>query len=72
MIVGAAVLVAVCFFYTIPLIGISFLSNLAAVTQYVPFLETWSNDSQWSFAAAVGVLPPLLSVILQLILPMLM
>ena len=43
-----------------------------AITQYVGFLDRWSINSQWSFSAFVGIAPPLLSAILQLVLPIIM
>lgn len=65
-------LVFFCGLYTIPLVAVAFLANLTAITQYVPFLNTWSNQSSWSFSAVVGIAPPLLSALLQLLLPLLM
>lgn len=40
--------------------------------EYVGFLNDWQNKSNWSFSAVVGIAPPLLSVILQLLLPVVM
>ena len=57
---------------TIPLIAVAFAANLAAITQFVPFLDNWSNNSAITFAAVAGILPPVLSVLLQLLLPMIM
>jgi len=68
----AVLLVALCGLYTIPLVAVSFLANLAAITQYVPFLNTWSVKSEWSFSAFVGIAPPILSALLQLLLPFIM
>lgn len=68
----AIFLIALCGLYTIPLVAVSFLANLPAITQYVGFLNVWSNESEWTFSAFVGVAPPLLSAILQLLLPVIM
>jgi hypothetical protein len=68
----AILLVALCGLYTIPLVAVSFLANLAAITQYVGFLNTWSVKSEWSFSAFVGIAPPILSALLQLLLPFIM
>lgn len=68
----AILLVALCGLYTIPLVAVSFLANLAAITQYVGFLNAWSVNSEWSFSAFVGIAPPLLSALLQLLLPFIM
>lgn len=57
---------------TIPLIAVSFVSNLTAISVYVPFLQNWSDSSPNTFSAFAGVVPPLLAVLLQLLLPMLM
>ncbi|GAA96278.1 uncharacterized protein L969DRAFT_43529 [Mixia osmundae IAM 14324] len=55
--------------YTIPLVAVSFLANLTSVAQYVNFLERWSTSSPASFAAVTGILPPVLSLLLQAFLP---
>lgn len=70
--VGFTFLVAICFFNTIPLFVISILANLASLTAYVPFLETWSVDSYASFAFTSGVLPPAVSCIFGFFLPIIM
>ena len=62
-------LIFFCGLYTIPLVAVAFLANLAAITQYVNFLDAWSTHSKWSFSAVIGVVPPLLSALLQLLLP---
>jgi hypothetical protein len=65
-------LVFFCGLYVIPLVAVSFLANLAAISQYVSFINSWSNRSSWSFSAVVGIAPPLLSALLQLVLPVVM
>ncbi|GAA5914365.1 uncharacterized protein JCM6883_003166 [Sporobolomyces salmoneus] len=67
---GGLLLVLLCGFYTIPLIAVALLANLAALSAYVGFIDTWVNDYSWLFSAFVGIVPPLLTLILQMILPM--
>ncbi|KAH8929123.1 DUF221-domain-containing protein [Atractiella rhizophila] len=67
---GSLFLVIFLILYIIPLVGVAFLSSLPAVTQYVGFIDSWSRNSEFTFSAFVGVVPPLLSVLLQLILPL--
>lgn len=43
--VGFIILGIICFFNTIPLFVISILANLASLATYVPFLQSWSQDS---------------------------
>ena len=62
-------LVFFCGLYTIPLVAVSFLANLASITQYVHILNAWYVHAKWSFIAVVGIAPPLLSALLQLFLP---
>jgi hypothetical protein len=38
----------------------------------VPFLQSWSENSPNTFSAFSGVIPPILAVLLQLLLPVLM
>lgn len=42
---------------------------MAALTQYVQFFADWSDKSAFTFSAVQGVLPPILSMLLQLFLP---
>ncbi|KAF8963690.1 hypothetical protein BDZ97DRAFT_1661438 [Flammula alnicola] len=63
---------AVCFFNTVPLFIISILANLDSVKSYVPFLEAWYNDSEFSFAVVSGVLPPAISGFFGFFLPIIM
>ncbi|GAA5989842.1 hypothetical protein JCM10908_002342 [Rhodotorula pacifica] len=67
---GGILLVLLCGFYIIPLVAVALLANLAALSAYVGFINRWVNDYQWTFSAFVGVVPPLLTLLLQMILPM--
>lgn len=67
---GTLLLGFIMVIYTAPLAVVSAISNLASLTAYVPFLSDWSGSSPTTFAIVSGVLPPLLAVLLQLILPM--
>ncbi|KAJ7582576.1 hypothetical protein C8J56DRAFT_1005551 [Mycena floridula] len=62
----------VCFLNTVPLSFISVLANLDSLTAYVPFIETWSQDSPTTFAIVSGVLPPAVSGIFGFFLPLIM
>ncbi|KAI5480148.1 hypothetical protein MNV49_001808 [Pseudohyphozyma bogoriensis] len=66
---GSILLVVFCGLYTIPLLGVSILANIAALSAYVGFINTWTNDYPWLMSAFVGTVPSLLSVLLQLLLP---
>ncbi|KAF5348705.1 hypothetical protein D9758_006773 [Tetrapyrgos nigripes] len=70
--IGFLWLILVCFFNTIPLFIISVLANLDSIKTYVPFLESWSNSSPFSFAFISGVLPPTVSGIFGFFLPIIM
>ncbi|KAG8907252.1 hypothetical protein FRB99_004946 [Tulasnella sp. 403] len=70
--VGWFWLAAICFFNTIPLLVISLLANLTALTQFVPFLENWLTNSRFTFSLASGILPPAVSSIFGYVLPVLM
>ncbi|TFK74590.1 DUF221-domain-containing protein [Pluteus cervinus] len=65
-------LAMVSFFNTVPLFVISVLANLDALKVYVPFLESWSDDSPSSFAFVSGVLPPAVAGIFGFVLPIIM
>lgn len=67
---SAVLLVVVCALYIIPLIVVSLLANLAALGAFVGFIRRWSDEYPALFAAFIGIVPPLLSVVLQLALPM--
>ncbi|QRV98162.1 hypothetical protein RhiJN_26181 [Ceratobasidium sp. AG-Ba] len=69
---GWFLIAAVCFFNTIPLLVISALANLASISEYVPFLDTWSEKSAWTFSLASGVLPPAISAIFGFFFPIVM
>ena len=70
--IGWLWLVAICAFNTIPLLIISVLANLSSLTAFVPFLETWSEDSPHSFTFVSGVLPPAVSALFGWALPIIM
>ncbi|KAI0645179.1 DUF221-domain-containing protein [Trametes meyenii] len=71
-IIGWVWLVAVCFFNTVPLLIISLLANLASLTAFVPFLDSWSQNSPGSFTFISGVLPPAVSALFGWALPIIM
>ncbi|BGP27561.1 DUF221 domain containing protein [Rhodotorula toruloides] len=66
---GGILLVLLCGFYTIPLVAVALLANLAALSAYVGFINTWINDYPWLFSAFVGIVPPILTFLLQMVLP---
>jgi len=66
---GGLLLTVFCFFYTIPLLAVALLANLGALSAYVKFIRDWQDDYSWLFSAFVGVVPSLLTFMLQLILP---
>ncbi|WWC98281.1 hypothetical protein V866_005172 [Kwoniella sp. B9012] len=54
----------ICFFYTVPLLVVSLLANLSALTLYVGFLDTWKSAGQWgnwTFSLVSGILPSIIS-----------
>ncbi|KAH9942140.1 uncharacterized protein BXZ73DRAFT_97565 [Epithele typhae] len=65
-------LIAICAFNTIPLLIISVLANLASITAYVPFLQSWSDASPGSFTFVSGVLPSTVSALFGWALPIIM
>ncbi|GAA6054811.1 hypothetical protein JCM3770_007446 [Rhodotorula araucariae] len=67
---GGVLLVLLCGFYTIPLIAVALLANLAALSAYVDFIDNWVNNYPWLFSAFIGIVPPVLTLLLQMILPM--
>ncbi|KAI6148386.1 hypothetical protein BKA82DRAFT_4136393 [Pisolithus tinctorius] len=71
-IIGFSLLVLVCSFNTIPLFIISILANLSSISAYVGFLSAWSTASPGSFAFVSGVLPPSISALFGVALPILM
>jgi calcium permeable stress-gated cation channel len=73
--IGFVFIGVVCFFNTLPLIAVSALANLSALSVYVPFLNTWKNAGSfgnWTFSLVSGVLPSAISAIFGLLLPMIM
>ncbi len=73
--IGFVILAIVCFFNTLPLIAVSLLANLSALTLYVPFLNSWKNAGgfgNWTFSLVSGVLPSVISAIFGFFLPIIM
>jgi hypothetical protein len=73
--VGFLIIGVVCFFNTVPLVAVSALANLAALTMYVPFLNSWKNAGSfgnWTFSLVSGVLPSAISAIFGYVLPIIM
>ncbi|KDQ20055.1 hypothetical protein BOTBODRAFT_41304 [Botryobasidium botryosum FD-172 SS1] len=68
-ILGFIYITLLSFVYIIPLLLVSLISNLASVSEYVSFLQTWSQKSQWSFSLVSGVLPPAISAFFYFLLP---
>ncbi|KDQ55248.1 hypothetical protein JAAARDRAFT_134456 [Jaapia argillacea MUCL 33604] len=69
---GFIILAVICFFNTVPLFVISILANLTAIASFVPFLQSWANDSPTFFAVVSGVLPPAVSALFGYFLPIIM
>ncbi|THH04318.1 hypothetical protein EW145_g5613 [Phellinidium pouzarii] len=69
---GWIYLAVVCFCNTIPLLVVSFLANLASLTAYVGFLNSWSQHSHVTFSIISGVLPPSVSALFGWFLPVIM
>ncbi|CAE6492579.1 unnamed protein product [Rhizoctonia solani] len=69
---GWLLIAAVCFFNTIPLLIISALANLAAISEYVGFLGSWADSSPTTFSLASGVLPPSISALFGFFFPIIM
>ncbi|CUA66982.1 putative protein C354,08c [Schizosaccharomyces pombe 972h-] [Rhizoctonia solani] len=63
---------AVCFFNTIPLLIISAIANLAAISEYVGFLGRWADSSPTTFSLASGILPPSISALFGFFFPIIM
>jgi len=70
--IGFVWLAFVCFFNTVPLFIISLLANLASLTTFVPFLNSWRSSSPKTFAIISGVLPPAVSGLFGFFLPIIM
>nr|XP_018259836.1 uncharacterized protein I303_07907 [Kwoniella dejecticola CBS 10117]OBR81994.1 hypothetical protein I303_07907 [Kwoniella dejecticola CBS 10117] len=65
----------ICFFYTVPLLVVSLLANLSALTLWVGFLDTWKNAGQWgnwTFSLVSGILPSVISAGFGYFLPFIM
>ncbi|GAA6054809.1 hypothetical protein JCM3770_007445 [Rhodotorula araucariae] len=67
---GGVLLLLLCGFYIIPLAAVALLANLAALVAYVDFINNWVNNYPWLFSAFIGIVPPVLTLLLQMILPM--
>ncbi|KAI0310225.1 hypothetical protein OF83DRAFT_1272590 [Amylostereum chailletii] len=65
-------LTLICFLNTVPLFVLSILANLSSITSFVPFLQTWHDDSPDSFTVISGVLPPAVSALFGFFLPRMM
>lgn len=71
-VIGEALMTIIATLYIIPLVALALLANIASLTQYVGFFNTWSTVSPPTFSAFAGIAPPLLSTLLQLALPVIM
>ncbi|KEP52413.1 tranport-associated late exocytosis protein [Rhizoctonia solani 123E] len=69
---GWLLIAAVCFFNTIPLLLISAIANLAAISEYVGFLGRWAENSPMTFSLASGILPPSISALFGFFFPIIM
>lgn len=58
-----------CAFFTLPVLVISFLANLTTISTFIPFLQTWQHNSLGSFSAVSGILPPIVSAIFAMLIP---
>jgi calcium permeable stress-gated cation channel len=65
-------LAVVCAFNTLPLLVISVIANLSHIAQYIPFLQKWQTQSEWTFALVNGILPPTISAVFGYFLPKVM
>ncbi|KXN87495.1 hypothetical protein AN958_08800 [Leucoagaricus sp. SymC.cos] len=70
--IGFLWLCLVCFINTVPLFIISVLANLDSLRSYVPFLQSWFDANEYSFAFVSGVLPPAISGVFSFFLPIIM
>ncbi|ODN77914.1 hypothetical protein L202_05019 [Cryptococcus amylolentus CBS 6039] len=70
---GWGLIAIICFFNTIPLLVVSLLANLSALTVYVTFLESWKdagNWGNWTFSLVSGILPSAVAAIFGYLLPL--
>ncbi|KAI5480496.1 DUF221-domain-containing protein [Pseudohyphozyma bogoriensis] len=67
--IGGIILFVVFAWWTLPVLVISFLANLANVSSFIPFLQTWQEKSNGTFAAVSGILPPVVSAVFAFLLP---
>ncbi|KAG8986001.1 hypothetical protein FRB90_004283, partial [Tulasnella sp. 427] len=70
--IGWFILAFVCFFNTLPLLIIQLIANIAALSQYVDWLNEWLVKSPTTFQLASGVLPPIVSALFGYVLPIIM
>jgi hypothetical protein len=49
-VIGEAFMTVIATFYVIPLVALALLANLASLTQYVGFLNSWSTASPETFS----------------------
>ncbi|EJD08059.1 DUF221-domain-containing protein [Fomitiporia mediterranea MF3/22] len=69
---GWIYLALVCFLNTVPVLVVSFLANLNAMTAYVAFLQNWSKSNPATFTIISGILPPAVSAFFGIIFPVIM
>ncbi|KAJ7076822.1 DUF221-domain-containing protein [Mycena belliarum] len=72
--IGFGWLSVICFLSLIPLLLVAALANLdgVAAAGYLPFLQSWSGNSSFTFAIVSGVVPPAVSGIFTVFLPRIM
>ncbi|KAJ7818188.1 hypothetical protein B0H14DRAFT_3740575, partial [Mycena olivaceomarginata] len=70
--IGFGWLTTICFFSLVPLFFVAALANLDGVSGYIPFLDSWVGDSEFTFAIISGVLPPAVSGLFTVFLPRIM
>lgn len=68
-IVAGLLLFIACAFFTLPVLVISFLANLTTISTFIPFLQTWQHNSLGTFSAVSGILPPIVSAIFAMLIP---
>ncbi|ORY50184.1 hypothetical protein BCR35DRAFT_24997 [Leucosporidium creatinivorum] len=66
---GSVLLAVVFMWWTLPVIVLSFLANLANVATFVPFLQDWQAASNGTFSAVSGILPPAVAALFAFLLP---
>ncbi|KXN85288.1 hypothetical protein AN958_11388 [Leucoagaricus sp. SymC.cos] len=73
-ILGFLWLALICILSLVPLFFAATLANLDVITQtgYLPFLNTWSETSPWTYTIASATLPPLAAGVTTFFLPRIM